>query len=209
MGKFKVKYEIYGKECETILNGENKKDIEQNALCWVNYEKVNSIEEITEDEALEFIHKRREKTEKEFFKSIKENKMCSIIGDVKHVKSSFNEQLEILSKNLEENKPSKFTFYQGGRMCGKKSYIDFIKSEQEAFQKIIDFQIRQRGFFQLKDLQKLSDISKIYGITRQTLLKRLIKLEEGIDYLKSDKRQPIWLTPVGVEKIININEVKL
>lgn len=62
---------------------------------------------------------------------------------------------------------------------------------------------------ELKDIQKLSDVARIYNVKRRTLEYRLKFLEEGVDYLKLGERQPTILTPKGVEKILNIKDIKL
>lgn len=73
----------------------------------------------------------------------------------------------------------------------------------------VDYIKSQKGYILLKDIQTLSKVSKIYSIDRRTLDYRLKHLEEGIDYIKLGKRQPTLLTPLGVEKILNVKGVKL
>ena len=59
---------------------------------------------------------------------------------------------------------------------------------------------------QLRDLQKLTDVARVYDINPQTLKRRLGLLNEGVDYIKLGHRQPTILTPEGVQKIINIKD---
>jgi hypothetical protein len=54
----------------------------------------------------------------------------------------------------------------------------------------------------LKDIKKLTDVSKEYNIPIRTLQDRLNRLVEGEDYMRLGKRMPTILTPTGVEKII-------
>jgi len=84
-----------------------------------------------------------------------------------------------------------------------------LNSEYGKLQQTINRQIKERGYFQLKDVQTLSEISKIYKIDRRTLDYRLKHLIEGVDYIKLGSRQPTLLTPLGVEKILNVKGVKL
>lgn len=62
----------------------------------------------------------------------------------------------------------------------------------------------KQNLMTLKDIKTLRQVSKEYNISAFTLHTRLKFLEEGVDYIKlgEGKRQPIALSPGGVEKII-------
>lgn len=53
MKRYKVKYLVYGKEYETILQGENKRELYQYCSMWTNWDKVIAIDEIKEEITME------------------------------------------------------------------------------------------------------------------------------------------------------------
>jgi hypothetical protein len=74
---------------------------------------------------------------------------------------------------------------------------------------MVEKELNNAGYFKLTQLQKLSDVAKIYNIERSLLDYRLKFLNEGVDYIKLGKRQPTILTPKGVEKLINVKGVEI
>jgi hypothetical protein len=92
--------------------------------------------------------------------------------------------------------------------CNSKDRVVSTKFEGN-FNYIDTDNVKEFSFIQLKDIQTLAEVSRIYGISKVTLIHRLDKLEEGKDYRKLGERQSILLTPTAVEKIINIKGVEL
>jgi hypothetical protein len=82
-----------------------------------------------------------------------------------------------------------------------------LKSEEKTL--ILKFINELNTYVQLRDLQKLTDVAKIYDVDRRLLDYRLKFLDENIDYKKLGNRQPTILTPSGVEKILNLKEVEV
>jgi Fic family protein len=68
---------------------------------------------------------------------------------------------------------------------------------------------RSRGFMQLKEIQTIAEVSRLFNIPKMTLMYRLKYLSEGVEYKKLGERQPVLLSPKGVEKLLNIKEVEL
>lgn len=113
--------------------------------------------------------------------------------------------------NIEQT--PKIRIFTGGRSCEKLAKV-MLETEKDELQHLIDYQIRERDFFQLKELQTMSDIVKIYStkekpLNRKTLDYKLKFLDEGYDYIKLGKRLPTLLTPKGVEKLLNVKGVEV
>lgn len=101
-----------------------------------------------------------------------------------------NEEKDLIKSTIE---------YSISFMVSNDKERDMLKKFLENFDNLV----------QLKEVQKLAKVAEIYNVDRRVLDYRLKYLKEGEEYIKLGERQPTILTPKGVEKIINIKNVKL
>lgn len=85
-----------------------------------------------------------------------------------------------------------------------KPLTDFEKAKE-----YFNEEIREKGFVKLRECMKLSDVARIFNKNPKTLNNHLKFLEEGVEYIKLGARQPVIISPKGVEKLINLKEEKL